>query len=651
MMAADFKRRFFICLILTIPVMALSPMLGSLLGWGDAVSFSGDIYLLFGLSSAIFFYGGWPFLKGLRDELGKKQPGMMTLVATAISVAYLYSAFVVLGLEGKVFFWELASLIDVMLLGHWIEMRSVVSASSALEELAKLVPQKAHRQKEDGSTEEVPVIDLAVGDLVVIKPGEQVPADGEVTEGKSSVNEALLTGESKPVAKEPSDEVIGGSINGEGSITVEVTKTGEDSFLNQVISLVEEAQASKSRSQGLADRAAMWLTVIALGAGGLTLAAWLILSSQDTVFAMERMVTVMVITCPHALGLAVPLVVAVSTSLAAGAGLLIRKRNPFESARNLGAMVFDKTGTLTKGEFSHTDTLTFGDDFDDKEILRLAASVESRSQHPLAQAVVSASAETSQVEDFESLPGKGAVGTVRGKRIEVVSPAYLKEKNISYPEDAISPLEEKGKTVIMVVVGGRAVGAVALGDTVRQESRQAIKRLQDMGIKVMMLTGDSQRAAARVADALGINDYFAEVLPQDKAGKIRQIQNEGLKVGMTGDGVNDAPALAQADLGLAIGAGTDVAVETADVVLVKNRPMDVVKVIQLSKATHGKTVQNLFWATGYNALAIPLAAGALYSLGIILSPAVGALLMSVSTVIVAVNARLLKLDERKENKS
>ena len=643
-MADDFKRRFWICLVLTAPVIVLSPMLGSLLGWGRAVSFTGDMYLLLALSSLIFIYGGWPFLKGMADEVGKKQPGMMTLVAVAISVAYIYSALVALGLEGKVFFWELASLIVIMLLGHWIEMRSVMSASSAMEELAKLVPKKAHRKSENGKTEEVSVSELSAGDLVLVKPGEQVPSDGEVKEGQSSLNESLLTGESNPVAKKPGDEVIGGSINGEGSLTVEVTKTGEDSFLNQVIDLVEKAQESKSRSQGLADRAAMWLTFIALGAGGLTLAGWLILSGHSLVFAVERMVTVMVITCPHALGLAVPLVVAVSTSLAAGRGFLIRNRTPFEFARNLQAIVFDKTGTLTKGEFSLSDTLVFSDELDEDELIKLAASVESRSEHPLARPVAEAAEQTYEVTDFESIPGKGATAEVEGKAVLVVSPAYLEEQEITYPQDRVTSLQEEGKTVIMVAREGKALGALALGDTVRDESRQAVDRLQDMGLKVMMLTGDNQAAAAWVADQLGIEDYFAGVVPQDKADKIKEIQGQGLKVGMTGDGVNDAPALAQADLGMAIGAGTDVAVETADVVLVKNRPLDVVKVIELSRATHRKTVQNLFWATGYNALAIPLAAGALYSFGIVLNPAVGALLMSISTVIVAVNARLLHLD-------
>jgi Cu2+-exporting ATPase len=557
----------------------------------------------------------------------------------------VYSSLVAWGLAGKDFFWELASLIDIMLLGHWIEMRSVMGASQALEELAKLVPKEAHRLDEDGSTEEVPVSELTRGDRVLIKPGEQVPVDGEIREGRSSLDESMLTGESTPVEKSQGEEVIGGSINGEGSLTVEVQATGEDSYLSQVISLVEEAQKSKSRAQNLADRAAMWLTFIALGAGAATLLAWLILSAREFVFALERTVTVMVITCPHALGLAVPLVVAVSTALAAQRGFLIRNRTPFEKARSLGAVVFDKTGTLTKGEFGVQEVIPFGDEFGAEELLKLAASVESRSEHPIARGIASSVEDTYQVEDFEGMSGRGAKARVQDREVAVVSLRQVQEDGLDYPEDRLSQEFEQGRTVVFVLVEGRPAGAISLADIVREESRQAVGRLKEMGLQVMMLTGDNQKVAAAVAGELELDDYFAEVLPEEKAEKIKEVQGRGLAVAMTGDGVNDAPALAQADVGLAIGAGTDVAVETADIVLVKNNPLDVVAVIQLSRATFKKTVQNLFWATGYNALAIPLAAGVLYQLGIILSPAAGALLMSLSTVIVAINAKLLSFPQ------
>jgi Cu2+-exporting ATPase len=642
MMVRDFRRRFFVSVALTIPVAVLSPMLSSLFGYGDAVDFPGRLFVLFALSTGIFFYGGWPFLTGLYDELKKKQPGMMTLIALAIAVAYGYSSLVTFGLPGKVFFWELASLIDVMLLGHWIEMRSVMSASGAMEELAKLMPHDAHRLKEDGSTEDVKVSQLAEGDRVLVKPGEKIPADGEVVDGHSSVNEAMLTGESTPVEKQEGDEVIGGAVNGEGSLTVSVQKTGESSFLNQVIDMVQKAQQSKSQAQNLADRAAMWLTFIALGAGAVTMAAWLILSTREFVFSLERTVTVMVITCPHALGLAIPLVVAVSTAIGANRGFLIRNRTPFEQARKVDAIIFDKTGTLTKGEFGVSDVVAFGDR-DRDEILSLAAAVESRSEHPIAKAIAAEQDSPPQVEDFDSIPGKGAQATVKGRNVKVVSRRFMEAEDIGYPGQDVDGLLDQGKTVVFVLVDDRPAGAVALEDVVREESREAVKALKDRGVRVMMLTGDNERVAARVAEDLGLDEYFAEVLPDEKADTVKKVQGEGHVVAMTGDGVNDAPALAQADVGIAIGAGTDVAMETADIVLVKNNPMDAVDVIRLSRATYRKTVQNLFWATGYNAFAIPLAAGVLWWAGIVLSPAAGALLMSLSTVIVAINAKLLKL--------
>ncbi|MFP4516011.1 MAG: copper-translocating P-type ATPase [Desulfovibrionales bacterium] len=641
-MVADFRRRFWISLILTLPMLALSPMLRSFAGLTEELGFPGDMYVLFGLATAVYFYGGWPFLKGLVKEVSKAEPGMMTLIGLAITVAYGYSSLVAFGLPGKVFFWELASLIDVMLLGHWIEMRSVMSASGALEELAKLVPKEAHKLT-NGSTEDVPVAELEKGDRVLVKPGEKIPVDGVVVDGRSSVNEAMLTGESTPVEKQEEDEVIGGAMNGEGSLTVEVRKTGDESFLSQVINLVEEAQKSKSRSQSLANTAAKWLTFVALGAGAVTMAAWLILSEREFVFAMERTVTVMVITCPHALGLAVPLVVAVSTNLAANKGFLIRKRTPFEQARNLEAIVFDKTGTLTRGEFGVTDVLVFDDSSSEGEILALAASVESHSEHPIAKGIVDSSDDVREIEEFDSIPGKGAQATVGGKNVKVVGPGYLEEQSIDVPRERFDQLSEEGKTVVFVLVDDRPAGAVALADIIREESKEAVNTLKEMGVQVMMVTGDNTKVAKWVADQLGLDDFFAEVLPDKKAEKIKEVQGRGMLVAMTGDGVNDAPALAQADIGIAIGAGTDVALETADIVLVKSNPMDAVNVIRLSKATYRKMIQNLFWATGYNVVAIPLAAGVLWWAGIVLNPAVGALLMSASTVIVAINARFLKI--------
>src|SRR6056297_89259 len=642
-MVADFRKRFWISIVFTVPVLVLSPMIQSFLGFRETLGFPGDNYILWSLSSFIFFYGGWPFLKGLYDELKKREPGMMTLIAVAITTAYGYSSIVVFGLKGKVFFWELATLIDIMLLGHWIEMKSVMGASRALEELAKLMPSTAHRVSDEGKAEDVPIDELNPGDEVLIKPGEKVPVDGDILDGKSAVNEAMLTGESTPVEKQSGDKVIGGSINGEGSLTVEVKKTGRDSFLSQMVTLVEEAQKSKSRSQDLASRAAFWLTIIALTAGFFTLTLWLTMADKTFAFSLERAVTVMVITCPHALGLAVPLVVAVSTALSASNGLLIRDRGAFEKGRNIQAIIFDKTGTLTRGEFGVTDTVTFSDDIDEEELLKLAAVIENNSEHPIAKAIVDAGETPQKVEDFKSIPGKGAQGKVNGQEIKIVSPGYLKENNIAMEDERIRKFNKQGKTVVFVLTGEKLKGAIALADIVREESKKAITKLKSMGIKCMMLTGDNEKVAKWVSDEVGLDEYFAEVLPGEKADKVREIQSRGLIVAMTGDGVNDAPALAQADVGIAIGAGTDVAVQTADIILVRSNPMDAVSILNLSRATYRKMIQNLAWATGYNAFAIPLAAGALYSYGILLSPAVGAILMSLSTVIVAINAKFLKI--------
>lgn len=581
-MAADFRKRFWVALVLTLPILVLSPMLQELVGLREAIRFSGDLYVLFGLSSAVFWYGGWPFLKGLYEELQSRQPGMMTLVAVAITTAYTYSSAVVFGLTGKVFFWELATLVDVMLLGHWIEMKSVMGASKALEALAKLMPSDAHKLMPDGSVKDVPLSELAVDDRVLIKPGGKIPADGVIVEGESAVNEAMLTGESTPVSKKTDDKVIGGAINGEGSLTIAVKGTGKDSFLSQVIDLVKQAQESKSKTQDLANTAAKWLTVIALGGGAITLFIWLGLMGKELSFAIERAVTVMVIACPHALGLAVPLVVAVSTALAAGNGLLIRNRSAFEQARNVQAIIFDKTGTLTEGRFGVTDTLLFSQDIDEDTLHRYAASVEAHSEHPIAKAIADAADNKFPIENFKGIAGKGAEARVEGKDVKVVSPGYLREQNIDMTDARVEELKAQGKTVVFVLIDGQLKGAIALADIIRPESKQAIAALKAMGIQCMMLTGDNKQVAQWVSDQVGLDEYFAEVLPQDKAAKVKEVQSRGILVAMTGDGVNDAPALAQADLGIAIGAGSDVAVETADVILVRSNPLDVVALLKLS---------------------------------------------------------------------
>jgi Cu2+-exporting ATPase len=637
----DFKRRFVVSLIVTIPILALSTFIQDLFRF--KLEFSGSIYALFLLSTFVYFYGGYPFLKGFLNEIKDNNIGMMTLIAVAISAAYFYSSAVVFGLKGEVFFWELATLIDIMLLGHWIEMRSVLGASRALEELVKIMPSDAHLVKE-GQTMDVKVDSLKPGDRVLVKPGEKIPVDGSVIEGETSVNESMLTGESKPVTKRMHDSVMAGSINGEGSVSVEVEKIGSETYLNQVIELVKQAQESKSKTQDLADNAARWLTIISLSVGAITFAAWLYYS-KDSAFAVERAVTVMVISCPHALGLAVPLVVAVSTSLAAKAGLLIRDRSAFENARDLQAVVFDKTGTLTEGKFGVTDVVALAE-LNETEVLRMTASLEANSEHPIAAGILRGSKEKGveliHIHDFKAIPGKGIEGQVKGKSWLVASPGYLKENTIELKNERLDKLTQQGKTVVFLLEEKRPVGAIALADIIRKESREAIERLKSINIKCMMLTGDNRFVARWVAEELGLDDYFAEVLPHEKAQAIKNVQKDYV-VAMVGDGVNDAPALVQANVGIAIGAGTDVAVESADIVLVRNDPRDVVNIVQLSKKTYNKMFQNLMWATGYNALAIPLAAGILYGYGILLSPAIGAILMSASTVIVAINARLLKM--------
>ncbi|HSA96603.1 MAG TPA: copper-translocating P-type ATPase [Acidobacteriota bacterium] len=643
-MVEDFRTRFWLSLFATLPILGLSPAIQGFLGLKGILRFPGDGYVLFAISSLVFFYGGLPFLKGIRAELKARQPGMMTLIALAITTAYVYSSAVIFGLAGEVFFWELATLIDIMLLGHWLEMKSVMGASRALEELARLMPSEAHLLRPDGSSRDVPLDELAAGDRVLVKPGEKLPADGDVIDGESSANEAMLTGESEPVVKTKGAKVIGGSVNGEGSLVVEIRKTGRDSYLSQVIELVRQAQESKSKTQDLSNRAALWLTLIAIGIGTLTLFIWLLFSGQGFAFALERMVTVMVITCPHALGLAVPLVVAISTAISARHGLLIRDRVAFERARNIQAIVFDKTGTLTEGRFGVTDTLSFGDGPSEAEVLRYAASVEAHSEHPIAKGIMAAvKGSVAPVEGFKAIPGRGAAGRVDGREVMVVSPGFLKEKAVDFRDERIERLSGQGKTVVVVLLDGRPAGALALADIVRPESKEAVGKLRAMGVRCMMLTGDNRLVAKRVAEELELDEYFAEVLPQDKAEKIKGVQERGFVVAMVGDGVNDAPALAQADVGIAIGAGTDIAIETADIILVKSDPRDAVAIIELAKSTYRKMVQNLAWATGYNAFAIPLAAGVLYKAGIVLGPALGAVFMSLSTIIVALNARWLKI--------
>lgn len=640
----DYKKRFLISIVLTFPILLLSPMIQQMFRLPTFFSFNGSIYLLFVLSSVIFIYGGWPFLKGLMQELKSKNMGMMTLIAVAISAAYLYSSLIVFGFHGEMFFWELATLIDIMLLGHWIEMKSILGAGKALEELVKLMPSIAHKVMKNGSIQDVSLQELSFNDHVLVKPGEKIPADGLVIYGVTSINESMLTGESNPIEKKKGDQVIGGSINDEGSITIEIKKLGKDSFLSQVIELVKRAQETKSKTQDIANRAAKGLTIVALSVGTITFFAWLLFSQQSFAFALERAVTVMVISCPHALGLAVPLVIAVSTAIAAHHGLLIRNRTAFEEARKINAIVFDKTGTLTEGRFGVTDILLFSTDIRKNELIKYAASIELYSEHSLAKAIVSYHKDNFFVENFKSIPGKGAEGYVNEKLVSVVSPGYLRENNISVPEEQVNKLTEQGKTVIFVLINKQLKGAVALMDVIRPEAKKAITDLKKMGIRCLMLTGDNQRVAKWVSNTLGLDEYFAEVLPQEKVEKIKEVQSRGFTVAMIGDGVNDAPALAQADVGIAIGAGTDVAIETADIILVKSNPLDVVTTITLARATTKKMIQNLLWATGYNLITIPLAAGILFNEGIILSPAFGAVLMSLSTVIVAINAKFLTVD-------
>lgn len=641
MMIKDFRKRFWISLVISVPILVLSPMVQGLLGFEFSLTQGYDKYLLFALSTIVFFYGGWPFLTGLIDELKKKQPGMMTLIAVAITVAWGYSSATTFGLEGSSFFWELATLIDIMLLGHWIEMKSILGASRSLQKLVALMPSEAHRLK-NGETEDVKVNELKKDDKVLVRPGEKIPVDGIITDGESSINESMVTGESRPVRKSKDDKVIGGTINGNGSLTLSVEQVGEEAYLNKVINMVREAQSKKSRTQNLADRIAKWLTIVALTIGFGTLITWLLLD-QSFVFALERMASVMVITCPHALGLAVPLVVAISTSLSAGKGLLIRNRTAFENSRKITLLAFDKTGTLTKGNFAVSRYEALSDQYEKDDILKLAGALESKSEHPLATGIMQKIKELElgikESRDFNSISGKGIEGMVDNKNVKVVSPGYLKENNIKIPENQA---ENHQETVVYVLADDKPAGVIALSDEIRPESHEAISSLKKNGIKVIMMTGDNEQVAKAVSDELKLDDYFAGILPDQKLEKIKELQDEGEFVAMTGDGINDAPALATANVGIAVGSGTDVAAETADIILVNSNPKDIASLISFGKATYRKMIQNFIWATGYNVVAIPLAAGVLYSAGILINPAVGAVLMSLSTVVVAINAQLLK---------
>ncbi len=636
MMIKDFKKRFWVSSLLTIPVLLLSPMIQSWIGvdW----SFSADNYILFAFASIIFFYGGWPFLKGLVEELKKIAPGMMTLIAIAISAAYFYSVAVIFGLTGKTFFWELATLIDVMLIGHWLEMKSVLGASKALEALAALMPNEANLVHGDHIMK-IKVSELKQNDIILIKPGEKVPADGIIIEGESNLNESMLTGESKPVRKSKGDEVIGGAINGSGVVKVKVKGIGEDTYLSKVITMVQSAQKQKSKTQRLADVAAKWLTVVALVVGFGTFFIWLALGEEIS-FALERMVTVMVICCPHALGLAIPLVASISTSISAKNGLLIRNRTAFENARKISTIVFDKTGTLTKGSHEVTRVVVLDRNYSENELLKITSAVESSSEHHISKGLLRKAKELKvdypRATDFEYQAGIGVSGVVEGKKIQVGGSVLLDRLQIETPQEH----DEIVETKIFTIVDGKLIGYITFADQIRESSYEAIKTLQEKGIKCSLLTGDNYNIAQSVASELHLDNYMAEVLPEQKQDKIKELQVKGEFVAMTGDGVNDAPALAQSDVGIAIGSGTDVAAETADIVLVDSDPKDIANIILFGRATYQKMVQNLVWATGYNLVALPLATG--FIPGLIITPAFGAALMAISTIICAVNAQLLK---------
>jgi len=639
-----FKTKFWVSLVLSIPIVTYSDVVQKLLGF-QAPSFPGSSYLPFILATIIFFYGGWIFIASAHRELKAKLPGMMTLIALAISVAYFYSVVITFMGKTSTLYWELATLITIMLLGHWIEMRAVSGAQSALKELSKLLPDEAEVIR-DGKTQIIPLSKLKKGDLVLVRPGGRIPADGIVKEGLSDVNESIATGESKPVSKKTGDAVIAGTTNGDGSLKIDVAKIGDETFLAGVMRLVTEAQSSKSRLQMLSDRAAYYLTIVAVVTGGITLVTWLALA--DPAFAINRMVAVLVIACPHALGLAIPLVASISTTKAASNGFLVRQRLALETARNVDIVLFDKTGTLTRGEFG-IDKIVSEVEGGEAEVLQYAASVNSHSEHPLARAIVNEAKKRQlnliEANNFRRIPGKGVRAEIGNEEIMVGSISLAEEKGAALSgniKSETSALARQGKTINVVIRKDKVIGAMALADIIREESREAVKTLQGIGVKTAMITGDAEDVAKWVAGELGIDEYFAKVLPDQKSEKVKILQSKGQKVAMVGDGVNDAPALTQADLGIAIGAGTNVAIESAGIILVRNDPRDIAKIIRLSTLTYKKMIQNLWWAAGYNIVAIPLAAGVLVSKGILLSPALGAVFMSLSTVIVAFNAILLR---------
>jgi Cu2+-exporting ATPase len=640
-----FRNKFRVSLALTIPSLLWGHMLARLVG-RDAPLLPGSQWIAPILGTAAFAYGGWVFLQGAARELRARMPGMMTLISLAISVAFLFSAAVTLGYPGMPLWEELATLITIMLLGHWIEMRSIFQAQGALKELAKLLPATAERVVGD-RTEEVAIDALVDGDVVLVRPGGGIPADGIVRSGRSSVDEAMITGESRPVPKGEGDEVIAGTSNGEGSLRVEITKTGERTALAGIMRLVEEAQTSRSRAQALADRAAFYLTIVAVVAAVVTAIAWVALDAEAS-FVVERVVSVLVVACPHALGLAIPLVVAISTTLGARSGLLVRDRRGLEEARKLDAVVFDKTGTLTLGEH-RVVSMRAASGVDETDALRLAAAVERDSEHPIGRAIV-ASAEDRRIQvpaadSFEASPGHGVRASVDGRTLEVGGPNLLRQLGVTPAPKLVEAAAEaaaKGQSAVYLLEDARALAVFAIADAIRPESAEAVRRLHENGIEVVMLTGDARPVADAVAQELGIDTVFAEVLPEDKVEKIEELRSQGKRVAMVGDGVNDAPALLAANVGLAIGAGTDVAVEAGDVILVRSDPRDVPRIVDLSRASYRKMIQNLWWAAGYNIVAIPLAAGILARYGILLAPAVAAILMSASTIIVAVNAQLLR---------
>lgn len=639
----DFLKRFWVSLIITVPILVLSPMIQEWLGF--QVSFVGDKYVLFSLGTLIYLYGGMPFLKGIVGEIRAKAIGMMTLVAIAISVAYFYSSAVVFGLQGMDFFWELATLIVIMLLGHWLEMRSQMAASRALQTLVALLPNEVTVER-DGEAFKIKLGELVNNDIVIIKPGEKIPADGSVIDGSSYVNESMLTGESTPVKKETKSKVIAGAINGDGALKVKATGVGKDTYLNKVINLVQDAQNAKSNTQNLADKVAKWLTFVAIGVGVATFGYWYSVNG-DLAFALERMVTVMVTACPHALGVAIPLVVAISTTLSATNGLLIRNRTAFEITRNLTTVIFDKTGTLTEGSHAIQRVIAL-DSFTEDEIIQYAAAVQQNSEHHIAKGMLKLLKEKGlplwKSENFQYMQGMGVKGVVNKKEVVAAGPNYFTANKIEIPATP-STIDQDIETINYVLIEGKVVGIITLADSIREGSQEAIRQLKELGIKSLLLTGDNEKIAASVSNKLGMDGFLANVLPHNKQETVKEYQAKGEIVAMTGDGVNDAPALAQADVGIAVGSGTDVAAETADIILVNSDPRDVVKLIDFGKRTYRKMIQNLIWAVGYNIVAIPLAAGVLYP-HFVLSPAMGAVLMSVSTIVVAFNATLLRLNKK-----